>query len=519
MPISNSPRFASTTPSAASARDCRSILPAASASSFGTPAELERGPVATRELEEVRRSEPVARGLGGLTAGGEGVGGAGERLDRSRPVADQGEDAPEPALGGGEGGAVPVGLVEARRLAPGAGGVGRLARELGPLPVVLERLQPRPATSSPSGQSSSARRAIVAASRYARTCLELSRGANELLAGPSLVMGAEPVRRDLDAGRRQRLEALGELAVERAAAQPRHVAVEGLADERVPELGRTVLLLDDEPELDQLRDPVLAGQLDHRLEPEPLAADGGDLGRRPAGLREVGAAQQDGVADRLRHRHLTALDELEPRRAVPKRGLRGERPRQLLDEERQPLRAALDRLDERPRRRPVERLLEQRRGRGLVERIERDLDQRLRSPQLVAHPPQRVIARELVGAVGADDEHRHLAECRRDRGEQLERRRVRPLQVVEHEQRSARFGDAVERAAERLVQGRRIDVVGGRAELREQHSQLLCRAGRSDQGRRARREGASGARRRPGRRPASRRGWPLRAEPAPRRTP
>ena len=61
--------------------------------------------------------------------------------------------------------------------------------------------------------------------------------------------------------------------------------------------------------------------------------------------------------------------------------------------------------------------------------------------QVVAQAPDAVVAREPVGAVGGDHQHRQLAERLGERGQQLERRLVGPLQVVEDDQRVPLGGD------------------------------------------------------------------------------
>ena len=81
---------------------------------------------------------------------------------------------------------------------------------------------------------------------------------------------------DLDRpGRAAGLQPLAELAMQLAAAQPGHVAVERVADQRVAEGAAALAALGDEPALEQLADAGLAGQLDDRLEREA------DARRRP----------------------------------------------------------------------------------------------------------------------------------------------------------------------------------------------------------------------------------------------
>ena len=91
-------------------------------------------------------------------------------------------------------------------------------------------------------------------------------------------MGAEPVRRHLHRRRAARFEALTQLAVQLAATQPGHVAVERFAHQSVAECGPAVVALVDEPDLEQLPHPGLAGERGHHLELEALTGDRRRLG-------------------------------------------------------------------------------------------------------------------------------------------------------------------------------------------------------------------------------------------------
>src|ERR687898_54312 len=64
------------------------------------------------------------------------------------------------------------------------------------------------------------------------------------------------------------LERLGQRTVDRAPLHPRHVEVDRLARERVPE-GAGPVALAGEPALQELREPVLARQPGHDREVEP----------------------------------------------------------------------------------------------------------------------------------------------------------------------------------------------------------------------------------------------------------
>ena len=112
-----------------------------------------------------------------------------------------------------------------------------------------------------------------------------------------------------------------------------------------------------------------------------------------------------------------------------------------------------------------------------VERAQHELVEPAGAAQVVAQAPHAVVAREPVGAVGGDHEHRQLAERLGERGQQLERRLVGPLQVVEDDERVPLGGDVGERAAHRLEQRRAVGRRGRLAELGQQQRELRRAAG------------------------------------------
>ena len=278
--------------------------------------------------------------------------------------------------------------------------------------------------------------------------------------------------RDLPGRRAGPLERLGEHAMERPPALPRHVGVQRVARERVAERARPGRLLADQPALEQLGQAVAARVRGHELEVEGLARHRRRLGRRARRVRKLGRADEDRVAHGVGERHVAVGGELEPAPTGLQRTADAQRGRQLLDEERQPLGAVVDRAHERRRGCLAERQHEQL-GRLLeVERAQDELVEPARAPQLVAQPPHAVVARQAVRPVGRDHEHRQLAERLGERGEQLERRLVGPLQVVEDDERVALRGDAGEHPPHRLEQRRTIRGRGGLAELGHEQREL-----------------------------------------------
>jgi hypothetical protein len=231
-------------------------------------------------------------------------------------------------------------------------------------------------------------------------------------------------------------------------------------------------VLADQPALEQLAHAIVARERGDQLEVERLAGDGRDLGRG-GGLRgQLGRADQDRVAHGVGQRHVAVAGELQPAPPRLQRTAQPQRGRQLLDEERDPLGAVVDRGGERRGDALAERPLEQRARLLAVERPQHDLVEPAGAAQVVAQPPDPVIAREPVGAVGRDRQHRQLAERLGERRQQLERRLVGPLEVVEHEERTALGSDVRQGAPDRLAQRRAIRRRCGIPELGEQAREL-----------------------------------------------
>ena len=113
----------------------------------------------------------------------------------------------------------------------------------------------------------------------------------------------------------------------------------------------------------------------------------------------------------------------------------GDRPEQLFDVERKAVGPRVDRGDDVARRRQTGAEDERRHERRLLEG--QGCESRLLGDALRQEPrpplPQESARRELVGAIGADDQQRSIAGRPSELGEDLEAQVVRPLQVVEGE--------------------------------------------------------------------------------------
>src|SRR5581483_2019014 len=93
------------------------------------------------------------------------------------------------------------------------------------------------------------------------------------------------------------------------------------------------------------------------------------------------------------------------------------------------------------------------------EALERDAAAEPRALELGERGKQRVAAVELVGAIGAEHHQRGLAQVAGEEDEEVPRRAVSPVQVLEDEDDGARAGEALERAEERLEGAALLDVV------------------------------------------------------------
>jgi hypothetical protein len=271
-----------------------------------------------------------------------------------------------------------------------------------------------------------------------------------------------------------RLERCGELAVQRAPAQPRHVLVDRVARERVPERRLAGRELDDQAAGHQLVEPGLAVDRREQLDVEAHARHRRRLGGHAPDQRQVAGAQQHGVADRLRQRDGGVERQLEPVGAGLQAPAGLESGGELLDEERDAVGAVVQRGGEPLAHGAAEHVLGQRRGATRAERLDRELPQHAVAAQLVAQPPQRMGARDLVRPVGGEHEDRQLAQRAGQRGQQLECRVVGPLQVVEQHDGGPVGGHLGQAPADRLEQRGAVALFGGAAELGEEQREVAA---------------------------------------------
>ena len=146
---------------------------------------------------------------------------------------------------------------------------------------------------------------------------------------------------------------------------------------------------------------------------------------RPARSRPCVATVESGHA--LQQQVAQAAWEL----AAPIAG-RGE---ELLGEEGVALRAGDDRVASAPpAAEPSAASREQRRQLLVLERPELEHERRARAPDAVGEPAHPLGRRGLVGAVGREQQNRPVVEVVREEDDEIERRGIGPVQILEHEQ-------------------------------------------------------------------------------------
>jgi hypothetical protein len=151
---------------------------------------------------------------------------------------------------------------------------------------------------------------------------------------------------------------------------------------------------------------------------------------------------------------------------------RGQGEAELGDEEGHAVSAIHDRVLKRERRGSAEHAREKLRGGGPVERLHRDLVQPAVTPQLGPQPPDRMPARHVIAPVRRDQQHRLPIKSARERGQEVERRVVGPLQVVEEHGHGLAGGRERQHRPDRLEQRPPVARRRRLAELGQQHREM-----------------------------------------------
>ena len=400
----------------------------------GKPGELDRLRVAGAAAMVVGHRQAFEGGVGGPLGGGEGLGGEAAGGEGLLPFAVRGRRprpgaaAPRRTRAGRRGArsrrrarARLSSLRRARRPARRSGRSAAASRSAGPRP------RPRARARAPRARPASRRGGRGPPRRPGR------RRAG--LAGAGVVAGAAPVGGDLEAAAAARLQAprraggAGPGAGSRAPRRRAPPAPARGGSSPAPEPRSS-----SSADLDQLGQAGGGGELGGEIEVDLLADHRGRLGRFAGLGGEVGDADQHRFADRVGDRDLVALGELEPAAARPQRAsARSARATSSSTKKGEPIVRSWTVRASAGEGASGSSSAEQLGDRGAVERLQGQLLEPAAAAQLVAQPAQPVVARQAVGAVGGDDQDRQLPQRLGQRGEQLERGLVGPLQVVEDE--------------------------------------------------------------------------------------
>ena len=289
------------------------------------------------------------------------------------------------------------------------------------------------------------------------------------------VVGGLPVARELGGHRgvgrlaqhlRPRLDRAGDRRVQGGVLARQQVAVDRLADQRVAEpvlvagvdhqhlvrdrLARAVHHLGGREAGDRFEQLVPGGTIEH----------GDDADDRSGGVRQLLDAGEQDVAQRLgQHPALAVL----------------ERRQQLLGVERVALGARVEPVGELVRRRLLQDAGELLAQLGAVEPLEREPVDAGGPLELGQHRPQRMAPVQLVGAIRDDQAQRLLARAAHEERDEVARRAVRPVQVLDRQQHRARAPEPVEQREQRLEQpalARARLLVGAGADAAELGQQL-----------------------------------------------
>ena len=213
-----------------------------------------------------------------------------------------------------------------------------------------------------------------------------------------------------------------------------------------------VVRLDQQARVDRLLDTRITGEIRDEREIDRLARDRGHLERPHARRAEPVGAEQHGLANAVRKRHVVTGRELDRVGVLLEASACGERRRKLLDQERHTLGALEDPLHETRPGRSLDDPRDQRRDLIALERREHQLLQPPTAPELGPHATERMRARHVVAAIRREEEQRLALHGRRQRRQQIEGRLVDPLEIVEEHGSWLTARDPGERLDHRLGQ-------------------------------------------------------------------
>ncbi len=173
-----------------------------------------------------------------------------------------------------------------------------------------------------------------------------------------------------------------------------------------------------------------------------------------------------GQAQEALRRRVEPVDALQQQVAQAARKLAGPvgGREELLGEERVALGAGDDRVRQGGRHRGVGAGREQRRQVVALERAELEQGRRARAPDAVGEPTHPLGRGRVVGAIGREQENPPVVEVVGEEDDQVERRRVRPVQILEHEQHRC-GGGALGEQRERLLEDPQLRARGRPVDL------------------------------------------------------
>jgi hypothetical protein len=370
--------------------------------------ELDRLAVRSPALQVAGRDQALRGGLSGKPVRRKAFGGDQPRGERAVAIALELVDRREPALGVGQRTAGSLRAPRRDHLALGSRRLGEVAGELRKACVPLEHGDPIRAALALGPEverlAADARRVAIRVH-----CREVVDGPHQRVQRTRVVTRREPVGGHGRLVATALLEHFREPAVEGAATKPGHVLVHRIAGERMAEHCLAPVGLDEQAAGEKLVEPTVCADRREQLQLDAWAGDRRGLGRRARPVGERARVQEDGVLDRLRKRNVGVERKREPVVARFQTTARLERRRELLDEERDPVRAVVEHPPEPRRRVGTEDPGSQLRRAGRGERLQDALVERPIPPQLVPEPPDRMGARNLVRAVRADNEERQIA--------------------------------------------------------------------------------------------------------------
>jgi hypothetical protein len=374
-----------------------------------------------------------------------------------------------------------AGRAEARQVAvrfvgglpPGRRRLRKVARKLRAGSQELQGIQPvrttsslRPELECPAG-----------CDRAVAVCVhitERSSGPDERLPGSVRLTSLDPVLGDDHCRRGIPLQELSHLRVQLGSPGPCEFAVARITDERMPESQPLRSRFDDQAQPGQLVGPSReASRGGDERRGELLAGNRCRHGRRPRLGRRRGHAKEDRVPDAVRDRQVVALREPESVRALGQASARDERRPQLLNEERKPVGSIENRRRQLGRSRRTQAGGEELCGGVAIEGLDHYLTQPFRPAKLGSHPAERVGPRDVVASIGDDHRNRFPVEGPRQPGQEIKRRMVGPLQVIQHDRERARRR-LDERRADRFEERFAVAGRGRGTQLGQQRCQMAA---------------------------------------------